>query len=299
MGTGVPSARSYVKVVFHTSAAMADEAAGILVAHGALGCAVSPARSAGARAKNVVAMEAYFKRITRAHLGRITAAMASTGMLNSVAGEPRARRIVDPGWATLWMKRFRPMPIGCRFLIVPPWQKTTRNRDGRLTIVIKPAQAFGTGHHPTTYGVLHVLEELCAARRFKSALDVGTGSGILALAMKLLGVKDASGIDTDGMALENARENAARNGLAGRVDFSSAPLGVFRRRFELITANILSSTLIQMAPKLKRLLAPNGRLILGGVLATEADEVSRHYCPALRCVDSRTDRTWVTMVFGR
>ncbi len=298
MGTGVPSVRSYVRVVFHTPAAMADEAAGILVTHGALGCAVGPGGSARARAKNIVALEAYFKRITRRRLGRIGAAMASAGMLNGAAGEPRAKRIADPGWATLWMKRFRPMPVGRHFLIVPPWQKT-RDPDGRMMIVIKPAQAFGTGHHPTTYRVLRVVEELYAARRFKSALDVGTGSGILALAISLLGVKDVSGIDTDEVALENARENAALNGLGGRVHFSSAALGVFRRKFELITANILSSTLIELAPKMKRLLAPNGRLILGGILAGEADEVLSHYCPALRRLDSRNDRNWVTMVLGR
>jgi ribosomal protein L11 methyltransferase len=130
-------------------------------------------------------------------------------------------------------------------------------------------------------------------------LDVGCGSGILALAMARLGVGRIAALDNDPNALDNARHNAELNGLAHAIRFSRAPLRALRRSFGLITANILSSTLIAMAPELVRLLAPGGRLILSGILAREAAGVIAHYAPPLRRVWSRTERGWTTLVLAR
>jgi ribosomal protein L11 methyltransferase len=292
------TSRTYLKVVFQTPAAMADEAAGVLIAHGAMGCAVRATGKAIAKGARIVALEAFFDQVTADELACMDTALQSAGLAANGKTRPTISRIADPGWATLWMGRFRPLKVGRRFLIVAPWDKDCIP-DERIKIVIQPAQAFGTGHHPTTYGVLRVLEDLCAARRFENALDVGTGSGILAFAMKLLGAADVSGIDTDRTALESARQNAALNGLARRVRFSAAPLASFSRRFDLITANILRRTLIDLAPKLRALLARDGRLVLGGILATEADEVARHYRHGLRCLHRRVARGWATLVIGR
>ena len=164
---------------------------------------------------------------------------------------------------------------------------------------MKPARAFGTGHHATTAGVLRALEQLFAERPFRRALDVGTGSGILAIAMKLLGAQTVSAIDNDPEALENAHENAQLNQLEHELEFSSAALNAMRRRYDLIVANILAPTLIEMAPTLTRLLARDGRLILSGILAREAGEVLRSYRPALRCVSIGRNRGWATMVMRR
>ncbi len=226
--------------------------------------------------------------------------MRSAGMLAGGARHPRASTIVDPGWATLWMKRFKPLRIGRRFLIVPPWSSERGSaRSNRIVLIVKPARAFGTGHHATTAGVLRVLERLFAERSPRSALDVGTGSGILAIAMKLLGAQTVSAIDSDPEVLENARENAKLNQLEAELEFSSAPLNALRWRYDLIAANILAPTLIEMAPTLTRLLAPDGRLILSGILACEASEVLRSYQPALRCVSIARDHGWATMVMVR
>src|ERR1700674_3636356 len=279
---------------------MADEAAGFLVARGALGCAIAQSFRPGVKPPKVVSLEAFFTHLTESRVAGLTRELRSAGMLARGARHPHARTIVDPGWATLWMKRFKPIRIGRRFLIVPPWSSEDGSgRGNRILLIVKPARAFGTGHHPTTAGVLRVLERLFAERRFQSALDVGTGSGILAIAMKLLGVQTVSAIDSDPAALENALENAQLNQLEHKLEFSSAALNAIRRRYDLIVANILAPTLIEMAPALTRHLARDGCLILSGILVREAGEVLRSYAPALRCVSIGRDHGWATIVMMR
>ncbi len=290
------AARNYVRIAFEVPAAMVDDAAGMLVAEGAMGCAVGgDHRSAHRHA--TLELQAYFDRLGGSRLAAIRRAMTAAGMLARPGRTPRHQFIADPGWATAWMDRFEPLRIGRRLLIVPPWNSDVATR--RLKLVINPGQAFGTGHHPTTYGALATVEKLCAAERFEHALDVGTGSGVLAIAMRLMGVAEVRAIDIDALALENARENAALNSLARKIRFATTPLARLRPRFDLITANILSSTLIAMATTLTRLLARRGRLVLGGILNREAPAVLRSYGRRLRCLGVRRDRGWSTLVMAR
>jgi ribosomal protein L11 methyltransferase len=221
------------------------------------------------------------------------------GMLADGADSGGARRIVDPGWSTLWMKRFGPFRVGRRILIVPPWKRASE--PGRTSIVVQPAQAFGTGHHPTTAGALRALESIVGAHAPRSILDAGTGSGVLAIAAALLGNRRSEivAIDIDPTALENARANARLNAVEKSIRFSPVPLVSIHRHFDLIMANILSHTLIELAPHLRRLVAPGGRLILGGFLADEAAEVLSHYRSPLRCVRRKTHRGWTTIVMAR
>ncbi len=206
------SRRSYTRAIFRTHSHLADEAAGILVAGGAIGCAVAGMKLPRAREDKTVTLEAYFDAISTAELSRLKLTLEKAGMLADAAREitDRARqrsaalilgagvtpahgarngtvsRIVDPGWSTLWMKRFGPFRVGRRMLIVPPWKR--ENQRGRTTIVIQPARAFGTGHHPTTAGALRAIESVVVARAPKSILDAGTGSGVLAIAAAMLGM---------------------------------------------------------------------------------------------------------------
>ncbi len=296
---------AYTRATFHTPAHLADEAAGILVAGGAIGCAVAGMKLPHAREQKFVALEAYFKQISAAQLEHLRHVMHDAGMLADGAQDAARdgarngsiRRIIDPGWSTLWMKRFGPFRVGASFLIVPPWRR--ENERGRTTIVIQPAQAFGTGHHPTTAGALRALETLMRKHRTHRMLDAGTGSGVLAIAAARSGARDIMAVDIDPIALENALANAHLNGVDRAIRFSAVPLASIRRRFDLITANILSHTLKELAPHLRRILAPGGRLILGGFLADEADEVLHYYRPPLRCVSRRTHRGWTTVVLAR
>jgi ribosomal protein L11 methyltransferase len=289
---------SYITVAFETIAAIADEAAGILVAHGAIGCEVRkiPLAESRRRKRKAVRLHAYFKSLTPAMLKRIGTMLKGAGMLAG-DGELLIRRIDDPGWATMWQARFEPFMIGARFQIVPPWKREYAAH--RTQIVIEPGQAFGTGHHASTRGTLLAIEGLCDGHGIARALDVGTGSGILAIAMRKLGVDDVTAIDIDATALENARENANLNRLDGAIRFSAAPIGSIRGRFDLITANILSSVLIEMAPQLKARLSAGGYLILAGILSREADSVLAAYQPDLSLVASRADRSWTALVLRR
>ncbi len=306
MERGLASRRSYTRAIFRTHAHLADEAAGILVAGGAIGCAVAGMKLPRAREQKIVALEAYFDKISSIELARLRLMMEQAGMLvDSLDGDSArnggVRRIVDPGWSTLWMRRFGPFRVGRRMLIVPPWKR--ESEPGRTTIVVQPARAFGTGHHPTTAGALRAVESIVGARAPNSILDAGTGSGVLAIAAALLGKRvlerEIIAIDIDPTALENARANAHLNGVEKSIRFSSVPLGSIHRHFDLITANILSHTLIELAPHLKRIVAPGGRLILGGFLADEADDVLAHYRSPLRCLSRRTHRGWTTAVLAR
>jgi ribosomal protein L11 methyltransferase len=290
--------RTYASVGFQVPSDKADDAAGILVAYGSLGCEVRKvARRAGAatHGKPRVLLRAYFDQITAATLKRLQSKLQAAQILAD-GSAPEQQEIEDPGWATMWQARFAPLRIGRKFLIVPPWQ--TDRDPKRITLIIRPGQAFGTAHHPSTAGTLKVLEQICVDHQIGHALDVGTGSGILAIAMIKLGVGDVAAIDIDRTALENARANAKINQVAGRIRFSSTPLDAVRGVFGLIAANILSSTLIQMAPDLMARLRNHGHLALAGILQREAQSVADAYTD-LCCVGWKDEGAWTTLIFEK
>ncbi|MBF6567256.1 MAG: 50S ribosomal protein L11 methyltransferase [Candidatus Binataceae bacterium] len=307
-------APAYDKTVFAVPSAIADEAAGILMAHGALGCAVnlgrgriaatatswnepppSPTNGRKRHRDPIVKLEAYFDHITPSRLSRIHRALLAGGFVDRDRA-PQTVRIVDPGWSTRWMTRFKPFAMGRRLLIAPPWSETQRR--GRMRLVINPGQGFGTGHHGSTAGALRMIERLCDGHRVRDGLDVGCGSGILAIAMHLFGVARIVAIDSDPIAIENARENLELNGVTG-IRLSTAPVTTFKRQFDLIAANILGSILIELAPALIRLMRPGGHLVLGGILKRERDLVLEKYGNKLRLADELTDRGWATLVLQR
>ncbi|HLX38476.1 MAG TPA: 50S ribosomal protein L11 methyltransferase [Candidatus Binataceae bacterium] len=286
----------YLKATFETPAGLADEAAGILVANGALGCAVERGGRAGSRSRRPVKLEAYFTKLQPAKLRAIRRTMRAAGMLTAADHEGLAESISDPGWATMWQERFEPLPIGERFLIVPPWNRAQAS--GRISITLLPGQAFGTGHHPTTSDALKAIEQITQRHKITRALDVGTGSGILALAMARLEVSKIIAIDVDGIALDNARENAELNSLGKRISFSTTPVSDVRGKFDLAVANILSKTLIAIAPDLTRRVAVGGHLVLGGILTREVKSMALHYRD-LELVDTFVSKGWATMMLWR
>lgn len=286
----------YLKATFETPAGLADEAAGILIAHGALGCAVQLGGRAGGRSRRPVKLEAYFTQLQPAKLRAIRRTMRAAGMLTASHRDDSPRAIRDPGWATMWQERFEPLPIGDRFLIVPPWNRA--REAGRISITVLPGQAFGTGHHPTTSGVLLAIDEIIARKKIARAIDVGTGSGILAISLAMLEVRKVVGIDMDAVALDNARENSVLSGVARRISYSTKPIAQVRGKFDLVVANILSETLMAMAPDLTRRVAVGGHLVLGGILSRETKTVASHYAD-LCLTKTIVSKGWATMVFRR
>ncbi len=184
-----------------------------------------------------------------------------------VAGAPLESRVVDEeDWAEGWRQAFPPLAIGRRILVRPPWEKPPE--DGRADVVIEPAMAFGTGQHASTHGCLLAIEESLAPGA--TVLDVGTGSGILAIAAALLGAGVAVGVDTDPIAVTAARENAVRSAVADGTFFAVGGVECVRGRFALVLANLYSGVLTAILPELAARLQPNGRLVLAGLLATDA-----------------------------
>jgi len=287
----------YVSARFRVPAPLADDAAGLIVAAGALGCAIAAPFKPKLRDARTTKLDAYFRSLTKEALLDLRLTLKAAGLLSESPGVSMRREIRDPGWSTMWTRRFKPLRIGQRLEIAPPWD--VDGDGGRLRIIINPGRAFGTGHHGTTRGVLRTIERLTKSRRFQSGLDVGTGSGILALAMKKLGVQRVCAIDVDRVAITSARENARLNQMAGKVDFSRRPLSTLKRRFDLITANILSSTLIEIGTQLVGRLKRHGVLIVSGILRREMSAVTASYERHLSRLSSSVDRGWATLVFQK
>ncbi len=196
------------------------------------------------------------------------------------AAEPEITPLLDGQWASAWQQSFPPIEVGERLLIVPPWEARPEGaRGSRVEVIIEPGRAFGTGHHGSTEGCLALLEAALLSRRERipSVLDIGTGTGILAIAAVKLGVPAALGIDVDPDAIAAARLNAGKNGCADRIRVAlDTPETVFPPEpFRVVTANLLSHTHLGLLPHYKRLVAPGGLLVLGGILAAEAERVSK------------------------
>lgn len=196
-------------------------------------------------------------------------------------------------WQNAWKKYYHAMDIGKRLAIVPGWEQYDTDR---TAITMDPGMAFGTGTHETTALCLEVLDE--RVRGGERVLDIGTGSGILAIAALKLGATAAEGVDIDPMCVRTAGENAARNGVEDRLtvlvgDLSDKASGVY----DLITANIVAAAILSLAPHVPALLAPGAVFIASGIIDTRKEEVLAGLRAAgLEPFDVREKRGWVCIV---
>jgi ribosomal protein L11 methyltransferase len=201
------------------------------------------------------------------------ASLRSLGLFGAGA-EPEISPLLDAAWASAWQQSFPPRAIGERLLVKPPWEADAA-ADGRLVLVIEPGRAFGTGHHGSTEGCLVLLERALAGRSGARVLDIGTGSGILAVAAVKLGAIAVLAIDVDPDAESAARTNAERNGCADRIEIAlTGPEALTGEPFPVVVANLLTHTHLALAPIYARLVAPGGTLVLGGILAEEDTQVT-------------------------
>ena len=179
--------------------------------------------------------------------------------------------VPDEDWGEGWKKDFRPLDVG-RVRVRPSWIDAPPPA-GSVEVVLDPGMAFGTGTHPTTALCLAALSDLLGARPGASVLDVGTGSGLLAIAAKKLGAGRVAGNDEDPVAVRVARENAEQNGVA--LELTGAPVEEIAGPFDVVVANILANVLVALAPSLAAKVAPGGVLLLSGILGPQEDEVRR------------------------
>jgi ribosomal protein L11 methyltransferase len=191
------------------------------------------------------------------------------------AAQPRVCRGRD--WLAFWKLHFRARDIGRRLRIRPVWEKGGAAPRGRKTLWLDPGLSFGTGEHFTTRFCLEQLDRLCGPG-VKTMLDVGTGSGILAIAAARLGVKRIAAFDHDAQALEQARENVRRNRASAAIRLSVRDMekdGLPRGPFDVVTANVYSRLLIEAAPALAR--ATRRHLVLSGIREFELDSVAEAF----------------------
>lgn len=199
-------------------------------------------------------------------------------------------------WQNAWKKYYHAMDIGKRLAIVPGWEEYQTDR---TVITMDPGMAFGTGTHETTSLCLEVLDE--RVKGGERMLDIGTGSGILAIAALKLGAAEAEGVDIDPMCVRTAGENAERNGVQDRLkvlvgDLSDKASGVYN----IITANIVAAAILSLAPHVPALMAPGAVFIASGIIDTRKDEVLAGLREAgLDPIEVHEKRGWVCIVCRR
>ncbi len=243
---------------------------------------------------------------------RAVDALAAAGRIVGVDLQPVVGSLPDEDWKLSYRKHFKIDVVSPRLAIVPEWEASTfKPTVGQKTLILDPGMAFGTGQHATTRACLNFIDRLAAEDTDCSFLDVGCGSGILAIAATLEGFRSVRGFDIDPDAVQNANENAARNGLSlgfFRGDLSGSsrlddvvPLSPAERfAADVVAANVLGPILIRFAKEIAALVKPGGRLILSGILDELYPEVAAAYAPlGFSETESELIGEWRTGLFAK
>ena len=243
---------------------------------------------------------------------RASEALVAAGRIVGVTLEPATGTIADEDWKFAYRKHFKTDVISPRLAVVPEWELANfRPSPGQKAIILDPGMAFGTGQHATTRACLLFIDRLAAKDADRSFLDVGCGSGILAIAAHLEGFRPVAGFDIDSDAVRNANENAVRNNVPltfFRGDLSGSsrlpdvtPLSPPHRfAADVVAANVLGPILIRFAREIANLVKPDGDLILSGILDELYPEVAEAYSRlGFRERESRLIGEWRTGLFSR
>ena len=213
-------------------------------------------------------------------------------------GELETRVVHEEDWAEAWKEHFPVMRVGRRLVIRPTWRTHDAATDD-VVISLDPGQAFGTGLHPTTRLCLAGIEAWADSSLLSDArvLDVGTGSGILAVAAALLGASYVLAIDKDPLAVEYAAANAAQNGMSEFIEARTATLPLAEpAQFHLVVANLIAGLLVDQADELAKTVRPGGRLLASGIYREREGEVRRAFESAgLGVVGRSSDEDWVSL----
>ena len=285
---------AWITIRVEVAAEVADAVANFLVEAGASGVLVEPDGADAARTRLEAPVPATAQAQVMAAVERYLASLAEIAPAASGA-TLAAVPVSETDWQALWREHHRPVAVGRRLLVAPPWD--VPQAAGREVLVIEPGMAFGTGQHATTRACLEAIEHAVETGEVRSALDVGTGSGILALALARLGVERVIALDTDPAVVPLARANLARNG-AAHVALLAGPLAAVRGRFDLVVANLLAESIVADAGALAGAVGPEGRLVVSGLLAEQLPAVRTAY-PGWRAAETRTEAAWRTLTLVR
>jgi ribosomal protein L11 methyltransferase len=212
-------------------------------------------------------------------------------------GELRTRQVDEADWAEAWKTHFPVLRVGRRLVVRPTWRRHRRGPDD-VVLALDPGMAFGTGLHPTTRLCLAAIEALADRGILEGArvLDVGCGSGILAIAAVRLGAASALGVDTDPIAVEATAANARRNRLTRRIGARAGSLPSGEAPFDVILANLIAGILVPLAPQLRDEVRPGGSLLASGIFVDrEADVRAAFEAAGLEIVDRSAEGEWVAL----
>jgi ribosomal protein L11 methyltransferase len=232
----------------------------------------------------------------------VAATSARLTELSAPSNEVSVERVAPADWNAAWKRHFEPFQVSPRLWIVPTWHEAPAVRGNERVIRMDPGMAFGTGTHFTTAGCLRMLDHLLAnGVVIPSLLDVGTGTGVLAIGALLLGAQTAVGLDTSADAVAATIENAALNGVASRMQAHHGPLeSLPRGTFPVIVANLLAPLLVHLADQLADRLSSGGLLIVSGLLRSQEEQVRAALgAVGLRQTDAITDDDWAVLRFER
>ena len=293
----------WFSVTIETDAAHAERLSDALLDAGAISASVEDAH-AGTELETPQFGEPGSPTTPLWQTSRVTALFEPAGDLNqrvqnaakaigiAVPPAPTFEPVEEQDWVRLTQSQFDPIRINERLWIVPSWHVAPD--PAAINLVLDPGLAFGTGSHPTTFLCLQWLTQNLHGG--ETVLDYGCGSGILAIAAARLGAAHVTGIDIDDNALIAARDNAANNGVRLTLQHSRAAL---EQRFDVVVANILTNPLCVLAPLLCERVASGGRLVLSGVLATQAAQVIAAYAPYLPMEVGAEHDGWVRLESAR
>ena len=221
---------------------------------------------------------------------------------------PTVKMVNQEDWANSWKKHFHTSPVGRRLLLKPSWEECSCD-ENRIVIEVDPGMAFGTGTHATTRLCLEALERIFdntppfsipLPLSPPTILDVGTGSGVLAIAARKLGAGMIVAVDIDPEAVVVAQENLAKNGIVDDLEISTTPLSQIDSRFSIVLANILAEDLIRMAAELSSRLLPHGLIVLSGILNEREEGVDKAYTSCgLTLVETTRQQEWGCLVYRR
>lgn len=211
---------------------------------------------------------------------------------------PTFHKMVEQDWANAWKDHYHPFPLGQRFWIQPSWLPLVEPAPAEFVLTLDPGMAFGTGLHPTTQLCLELVEEY--TRPGLSVLDLGTGSGILAIAAAKLGAGPILAVDNDPLAVEATLANAALNGVAEQIELIEGTLAeVQNTQWDVVVANILAVVIVQLVAQ-ENLLSytrPGGKFIFSGIVDVQSEDfVAAVSAAGGRVLEKRQSGDWVAFV---
>lgn len=264
--------KKWLKVTLHVPIPLIEAASDLMGVLSGSGVEQSPETPEGCSVSGFFPLEPADNQELQVeeHLEIIREQMEELFQLYNMAFEGVETTLMDDAdWATSWQEFFTPFEIIPGLVIKPSWETFEPDNNQKI-LELDPGMAFGTGQHASTRMALLLLSQTEPAG--KRILDVGTGTGILAMAGILLGATEATAIDNDPEAVEVAEENIASNGMSELISVSLTPLEMIQENYEVICANIVHNVLIDMAADLARCSVQDGALILAGILAGEQEE---------------------------